>query len=463
MSFINTNVASLIATQNLNKNNASLQTSLHRLSTGLKINGAADDPAGLIAGTNLQANQNAITQVLSNIDRANSIASTADGALGDISSQLLKLQTLVTQSASSGGLSKDEVSANQQQIDSIVSSINRTASQTSFNGMKLLDGSLDFVNTNAASGATDLVIANANLGTASSMTATVTIGTAATQATAANAIGATLTTAMTVQITGNKGTQVFTFANGATQADIETAINAASAETGIAVNSAHKMISTDYGSQGFVTVKALAGSGGGISDETDVKGDDAKISINGMKATVNGSSVSLRTDNLSLSFTLKNGAPTTGGGDITITGGGAAFNLSPDGGMAGQEVIGIQSVSAYNLGSAAAGHLSDITSGNSADMTTDATKAQQIVNAAIKQVGALRGRLGSFISNTLGSTTDTLQVALQNVTSAQAAISDADFASETANLTRNQILVSAATSVLSIANSAPQSVLKLIG
>ena len=120
MSRINTNVSSLVAQRVLGRNNQSLNTSLQRLSTGLKINTGADNPAGLIASENLKSEQAGITQAIDNAGRANNIIGTAEGGLSEVSSLLTDLQSLVGQAANKGGLSAEEVSANQLQVDSIL-------------------------------------------------------------------------------------------------------------------------------------------------------------------------------------------------------------------------------------------------------------------------------------------------------------------------------------------------------
>src|SRR5450432_1783131 len=120
MSRINTNVSSLIAQRSLATNNASLNQSLQRLSTGLKINSGADNPAGLIASENLKSEQAGITQAIDNAGRASNIIGTAEGGLSEVSSLLTQLQGLVSQAANSGGLSTEEVNANQLQVDSVL-------------------------------------------------------------------------------------------------------------------------------------------------------------------------------------------------------------------------------------------------------------------------------------------------------------------------------------------------------
>src|SRR2546426_3112777 len=127
MSRINTNVSSLIAQRVLRKNQDMLSRSLERLSTGLRINRGADNPAGLIASENLRAEKAGITQAIDNAGRASNIIGTAEGGLSEVSSLLTELQSLVGQAANSGGLSKEEIGANQLQVDSILSTVNRIA------------------------------------------------------------------------------------------------------------------------------------------------------------------------------------------------------------------------------------------------------------------------------------------------------------------------------------------------
>ncbi|HSV14921.1 MAG TPA: hypothetical protein VLI90_11715, partial [Tepidisphaeraceae bacterium] len=153
MSRINTNVSSLIAQRTLATNNANLQTSLQRLSTGLKINSGADDPAGLIASENLKSEQAGITQAIGNAQRASNIIGTAEGGLNEVSSLLTQVQSLVSQSANSGGLSTDEISANQLQVDSILSTVNRIAGSTQFQGKKLLNGDYAYTTSTAQASA----------------------------------------------------------------------------------------------------------------------------------------------------------------------------------------------------------------------------------------------------------------------------------------------------------------------
>src|SRR5256885_442075 len=149
MTRINTNVSSLVAQTNLAKSNSSLQTALTRLSTGLRINTGKDDPAGLIASEVLKSDIVSVQNAITNSQRANQLISTADSALGQVSSLLNDIRGLVSEAANTGALSEDQIAANQLQIDSSLAAIDRISQTTSFQGRRLLDGSLGFVSTDA--------------------------------------------------------------------------------------------------------------------------------------------------------------------------------------------------------------------------------------------------------------------------------------------------------------------------
>lgn len=189
MTRINTNVSSLVAQNTLGRSNAALNQALTRLSTGLRINTGKDDPAGLIASENLRSDITSIKKAITNTDRANQVIATADSALGQVSSLLNDIRGLVTEAANTGALSDEQIAANQLQIDSSLEALNRIAQTTTFQGRRLLDGSLDFITT-AGTGfgtVTDLKIDQANLGVTGQVTVDVDITAAATQAQITNA------------------------------------------------------------------------------------------------------------------------------------------------------------------------------------------------------------------------------------------------------------------------------------
>ena len=147
MTRINTNVSSLVAQNRLQSSNNDLSTALTRLSTGLRINSGSDDPAGLIASEALRSEITGLNKAITNTRRAGQIITTADNALGQVSNLLNDIRGLVVEAANTGALSDEEIAANQLQIDSSLEAINRIAQSTTFQGRKLLDGSLDYVST----------------------------------------------------------------------------------------------------------------------------------------------------------------------------------------------------------------------------------------------------------------------------------------------------------------------------
>jgi len=153
---------------------------------------------------------------------------------------------------------------------------------------------------------------------------------------------------------------------------------------------------------------------------------------------------------------------------LTITGGGADFQLAGDVNIAGKTSIGLANVAARGLGrtddSGTARFLSDLGSGASLNVVDgDTSKAQEVLDAAINDISSLRGRLGSFQTNTVGATIRSLSISLENTTAAESIIRDADFAVETAGLTRAQILSQSAIQALTLSNAQPQSALALLG
>src|SRR3954454_2904143 len=224
MTRINTNVSSLIAQRVLRKNNDSLNKSLERLSTGLKINTGADNPAGLIASENLRSEKAGIQQAIDNAGRASNIIGTAERGLTEVSSLLTELTSLVNQTANAGGLSPEEKSANQLQVDSILNTINRIAGATAFQGTKLLNGNYSYTTSSAATSAFGTIQSNsAALPSNATQSVVVQVTNSATQGQVTYAAVTGITSsAVTLEIAGNDGTQQLTFAGSSTLADIKT-------------------------------------------------------------------------------------------------------------------------------------------------------------------------------------------------------------------------------------------------
>ncbi|HVT89725.1 MAG TPA: flagellin [Tepidisphaeraceae bacterium] len=464
MSRINTNVSSLIAQRVLAKNNSDLNQSLQRLSTGLKINSGADNPAGLIASENLRSEQAGITQAIDNANRANNIIGTAEGGLSEVSSLLTQLQSLVNQSANSGGLSNEEQQANQLQVDSILSTVNRIAQSTAFQGKKLLNGNYSYTTSGIASTSFDNVQINAaRIADGASVNVVVQVTTSA-QTGEITYTGGNLVGNVTLEVAGNTGTEQLSFSSATTVSSIAAAINAVTTATGVSAivsGTALRVDSTAYGSDQFVSLKTIAGTF--IASTTKDTGRDAAVTINGAAAQAKGLSISYRSSNLDVSFDLDSTFNKAGTDSFAVTGGGATFALGSKVTESDKASIGIGSVSTGSLGDSTNGFLNALASGGAASLSSNnLVTAQKIVDTAIKQVSQLRGRLGAFQKFTIGSTVNALGVAFENVSASESAIRDTDFAQETANLTRSQILAQAATTVLAQANASPQAALSLL-
>ncbi|QOV89099.1 flagellin N-terminal helical domain-containing protein [Humisphaera borealis] len=467
MSRINTNIGALQAQHRLNYNQADLSTRLQRLSTGLKINAGKDAPAGLIASETLRSEIAGITQAVDNSQRANNVINTAEGSLSEVSSLLLEVQSLTNQAANSGALSPQEIAANQLQVDAILNSVNRISNTTQFNGVKLLNGGLDYTLSGVVSADIDIATVNAAkipdngaITVAVQVTASAQLGKITYTA---SGIGGSPTT---IEIAGNIGTEQLSFAASAQNSAISFAINQLKESTGVSASVVAgdlEIYSTAYGSTQFVSVKTITGT---FTTGKDF-GADAAVTINGSAASVEGKVATVRTGDLDITLDLdaafaQNTA--TGITSFNITGGGAKFQLGERVERQGQVNIGISSVATTKLGNATVGYLSSLASDGANSLVGGNTiQAQKILDASIKQVAEIRGRLGAFQKNVVETNVNSLNVALENVTAAQSQIRDADFAAETASLTRAQILVQANTSVLAQANASPQNVLSLLG
>jgi flagellin len=503
MSRINTNVQSLIAQRVLSQNNMGLASSLERLSTGLKVNRGKDDPAGLIASQNLEAGQKGLNAAINNAQRTDQVANIAEGGLQEVSGLLTELQGLLTASASKAGLSAEEKQANQLQIDSILQTIDRVSSATNFQGIKLLNGNFDFQTNGIAAGVTDFKV-NAAKFSGSSLQVDVQVTASAQQgglflSAGGTAIDLGTGSSMVLEVTGNKGSRELSFASGTSLATIAANINSFTDVTGVTATvsgNGIKLASNEFGADQFVKVKVLddgdiAGSNVGIynlqaadwgaadtssstafsaaSNGVQDKGQNVAMTINGINATASGKTARINTDFLDVSISLNTSTSQTLGvvggssGAFTITGGGAEFQLAGNVDVAGKVSLGIQDVAARKLGNSTLGYLDTLSSGRANNVVDGKVEdAQKIVSEAIKQVSGLRGRLGAFQKNTVGATIRSLNVQSENTAAAQSVIRDADFASETAQMTRSQILVQASTNVLAMANSQPQSVLSLL-
>ena len=230
-----TNVDSLRGLRSLSKANDLQSQTLTRLSTGTQINSGKDNPAGLIGSETLRSQITAIDQSIKNSNRANNVIGTADAALGEVDNLLNQIRGLVQEGVNKGALSQTEIEANQSQIDAALSAINRIATNTSFAGDKLLDGSKAFttvVTSADKAKISDFQVSEALFGSASSVTLDATVVAAAKQG-QLTYNGGNLSGSTTIQVAGSKGNQVLFFGSGSTYSNIRDAVNANTDVTGV--------------------------------------------------------------------------------------------------------------------------------------------------------------------------------------------------------------------------------------
>jgi flagellin-like hook-associated protein FlgL len=223
--------------------------------------------------------------------------------------------------------------------------------------------------------------------------------------------------------------------------------------------------SVEYGSAAFVSAKALSGSFA-VTDRTGASstrtaGTDIDARVNGVKAVADGLAGSISTFALDFKFSLSENMIAGQNTSFTITGGGAQFQLGPDVVSNQQVRLGITSVNTAKLGGVS-GRMYELRSGGAKSLTGDVSGAAAVTEDAITQVTTLRGRLGALQKTTIDTNINSLNDTLEALTQAKSTIQDTDFASESANMTRAQILVQSGTAVLKIANQRPQNVLSLL-
>ncbi len=379
MSRINTNVSSQIAQRVLGQQNRGLTGSLERLSTGLRINRGADDPAGLIASESLRSQKASISAAIGNAERAEQVANVAEGGLQEINSLLLEVQSLVGQSANDAGISDDEKKANQLQIDSIVQTIDRIAQTTSFQGTKLLNGTFDFQLSNQAGTVEDVRVNAAKIAFGDTRDVDVLVTQSAQRgglflsAGAANFDLSAAGAQFTFDIAGTQGSRQFTFGSGTALTDARDSINTFTDVTGVsaAVSGTGIVLkSTDFGSDEFVSVEITdaAGQAGsvlllssnnenqaatagattfaGASTPIRDEGQDVGAVINGVAATSDGKTARIATDFLDVELDLSDAGATTLGNinAVTIDGGGANFNLGPNVDIGNQKLRNINAI-----------------------------------------------------------------------------------------------------------------------
>lgn len=497
LSIVNNN-ASLNAQQSLNKTSGSLNKSLERLSSGLKVNRGADGPAALVISEQQRAQIAGLRTAIDNTNKAVSVVQTGEGALNEVNGLLTKIRGLALDSANSGVNDSNALAANQAEITNALSTIDTIANTTKFGTKNLLNGSASIAGkadttnagrvsaittgSTAAAGNYEFEIVTA--GTGGSIVGDASDGSALTVAGTLSLTGGGLTSGVAVAL--DVGDNVNTAAT-----KIQKALDGASAQGGgagkfevsvsalgeIEINSnilgasSSAIVVTESGGTGSELADVTGLSTATGTDGTDI---DATISFAGGPALAVTPTAGAGGLNNQVSFGGANGVSfsigvsggtTAGAGttNITVTDNSLTFQIGANANETAK--ISFDKVTADSLALGVSGLSNAATTDLSKiDITTQAgaQDAIKVVDAAINQVSNLRGKLGAFQSNTLESNARNLSATLENTTAAESVIRDTDFATEIANFTRLQTQVQAGSTVLGNANQTTQLVSQLL-
>jgi flagellin len=445
---INTNIMSLTAQRNLNKSASGLQTSMQRLSSGLRINSAKDDAAGLAISERFTTQIRGLNQAIRNANDGVSFAQTAEGALGTVGDSLQRIRELAVQSINDTNSSSDREALNNE-VTQLIAEVNRIASSTQFNGQNVLDGTLSDLTFQVGANQNQTISVTGVDARGSQLGAEYVEG---------GDIAVSEIAALTDDVTVN-GISI-SLGSATTQADVISAINAKSASSGV---TAIKDVETTSDAVAYTAAAGGSITLNGVSISLDnVASGDVAAAINAF-STQTGVTV---TGTTSLTFSNETGDDiviadgSTGvldaAGDETYSSG---IKLVTDIG----ESITLAGTDIADLGFTAGAQTLTTSNLNDTNVLTgdDANDALLTIDFALQQVTGLRAELGS-VQVRFESTINNLEITSENMSAARSRIRDADFAAETANLTRVQILQQAGISMLAQANAAPQNVLALL-
>ncbi|WP_031357078.1 flagellin [Caballeronia sordidicola] len=482
---INSNINSLVAQQNLNTSQSALSQAITRLSSGKRINSAADDAAGLAISNRMQTQINGLNQGVSNANDGVSMIQTASSGLAQITTSLQTIRQLAVQ-ASSGSLSSSDQAALQQEVAQQVAEVNRVASQTNYNGKNVLDGSAGNVSFQVGANVGQTIDLNL---TQSLSAASLGGGTVQKGNTLGTITGLDLTSAGGIPAAGVAGAitsiNVLSDGNGGyTFTDQNNqAISTATSSALFATNASGQLTVNSAGTNPLTTANAVTAIS---ADNTtaltagETLGTISNISIDPATGAASTSasaitSITVKSDGnsglqffdqngnqlantsaaITSNFTLTAAVPGTTPATFALIGGKAGSTLGTPGAAGGTGVAG------GVLSTVASNNAPPAISAVDVSTTAGANAAMESIDNALATVNNIQATLGAA-QNRFTSISSAQQSQSTDLSGAQSQITDADFAAETANLSKAQVLQQAGISVLAQANSNPQQVLKLL-
>ena len=493
---INTNVMSLNAQRNLGNSQNDLAKSMQRLSSGLRINSAKDDAAGLAISDRMTSQIRGLNQAVRNSNDGISLAQTAEGAMQETTNILQRMRELAVQSANDTNSASDRSSL-QAEVNQLKQEITRIAETTSFNGKNLLDGTMTSAQFQVGANANQTIsfginsAKSADLGNnaLSSNNATslfgIEVATAAGDASADNNV-----IAQTLTVIGSEGSQTASVSDGDTAAVIAEAVNAISSETGVTATAKTTATLGNLSGDGTVSFELQGTNTSAINISATVLSDDLTNLVSALndQAGNTGISATLSADKTSITLEQVSGydikisdMANTSSATMDLTGSETGTETLGAAGTTDSSTVGgevsFSSAGSFNITStldASAGSLfstgalaantSELSSIDNVDITSVEGSASAIesIDGALMQIDNMRGELGA-IQNRFESTIANLSNVSENLSAARSRILDADIAQETSAMTKNNILQQAGVSILAQANQAPQLALSLLG
>jgi len=468
---INTNIASLNAQRNLNNSQSALNTSLERLSSGLRINSAKDDAAGLAIVERFTAQIRGLNQAARNANDGVSLAQTAEGALTEVTNGLQRIRELAVQSANATNSSSDRAALNAE-ASQLIAEIERVATQTTFNGNNLLDGTFNTQTFQVGANAGETIGLSINSGVRTTQLGQIAEGTGASAVSAVGITagdvtinGATVATSVVGSGNGQSADSAFAKAaavnasgiGGVTATAVTGTRASDNASVGVEFTAAAQAYNLDING---TTIYSHTASGAGDGDLTQQELVD-RINLfsneTGVTATVNGTGIDLTAaDGRNIDLTGTTSTANDAGFDTAdVTRGSVQLSSSDN-------ITIVDANDRLGFGASATVTV-DTTTLSSVDVLTVANSNDTIrrVDAALETVSGIRADLGA-IQSRFESTVRSISTTAENLSAARSRIQDADFAAETASLTRNSILQQAGVSILAQANALPQQVLSLL-
>ena len=489
---INSNIASLTAQRNLTTSQNALSVSIQRLSSGLRINSAKDDAAGLAISERFTSQIRGLDQGRRNANDGISLAQTAEGALQSSGNILQRIRELAVQAANASNASGDR-QAIQAEVGQLVSELDRVAQTTEFNGLKLLDGTFGTANFQVGANANQIISASTgNFRTTvygnnrvTSTTASADVSNTRTDADVVAGTGVRAADS-TLAINGYIGASgTINVAAGSSAKVIATQINFTASLTGVRASAltegavtfsaagsySFQIVSDNSAANGATVSFAIGGTTGADNLSTAVAAINDQSSKTGVTASVNtaGQLVLTNASGNDIFLRKSTNMGVDNAGTVSFGTGDLAAASAADNNIGLTGTVKLDSEKSFTVSGtanavlSAASLTSTLQSVSALDVTTfsNATTALAIVDSALASVNGQRAKFGA-IQSRFETTIANLQTTSDNLTASRSRIRDADFASETAALTRSQILQQAGTAVLAQANAIPNNVLTLL-